>query len=193
MQPNFESIRKRVEQWQRTELTDVTAKVVSTRQSWRASSKLPSIVLARSTICTSNQSMRNSARERSGVCRTRSPPRSRNRSQVRSSKRRRSWKSSRNLGSRKLPDKHGGAGRADLLFLLADRPPAVTHVIKNHRFCAKSNSSVELPNAMVRTIRNATQSADLRWQLGVQEWTLPERRPRQEPSQRWRQLWGRSS
>ncbi len=37
MQRNFEPMRKQVEAWQQSELTDVTAKVVITRRSWRAS------------------------------------------------------------------------------------------------------------------------------------------------------------
>src|SRR5437660_4395936 len=38
MQRNFEPMRKQVETWQRSELTDVTAKVSSMRRSWRANS-----------------------------------------------------------------------------------------------------------------------------------------------------------
>ena len=41
MQRNFEPMRKQVEAWQKSELTDVTAKVVTTRRLWRANSKHP--------------------------------------------------------------------------------------------------------------------------------------------------------
>jgi hypothetical protein len=72
MQGNFEPMRKQVEAWQGSELTDVTAKVVIyeafVEDSWRVPNTLP----APCTICFSSRSTRNSGRARSGVCRMRS-------------------------------------------------------------------------------------------------------------------------
>src|SRR5947209_15578424 len=67
MQRNFEPMRKQVEAWQRSELTDVTAKVVL----WRANSKLRNIWLVPCMTSTSSRTTRNSVRGRSGVYRMR--------------------------------------------------------------------------------------------------------------------------
>jgi hypothetical protein len=61
MQRNFEPMRKQVEARRGNELTDVTAKVLSTRHSWEASWKRPSISCGLSMIPTSSPSTRSSA------------------------------------------------------------------------------------------------------------------------------------
>jgi hypothetical protein len=80
MQRNFEPMRKHVETWQKSELTDVTAKVVFHRQGGlpqavlsRADSKLQNTLPAACTTSTSSRNTRNSGRERSGVSRMRLP------------------------------------------------------------------------------------------------------------------------
>ena len=67
MQRNFEPMRKQVEVWQRSELTDVTAKVVITRRLSRENWKLQNTLPTACMTSTSNQSTRISGRERSGV------------------------------------------------------------------------------------------------------------------------------
>ena len=75
MQRNFEPMRKQVEGWQRSELTDVTAKVVIYEAFVEGKLEAPKHTSpARFMICTSSQSTRSSALEPSGACRTRSPP-----------------------------------------------------------------------------------------------------------------------
>src|SRR5712692_6571519 len=77
MQRNFEPMRKQVEAWQRSELTDVTAKVVIYEAFVEGDSRLQNTSPAACMTSTSSRSTRNSGRGRSGVCRMRSPPRSR--------------------------------------------------------------------------------------------------------------------
>ncbi len=78
MQRNFEPMRKQVEAWQRSELTDVTAKVVIYEAFVEGDSRLQNTSPAACMTSTSSRSTRNSGRGRSGVYRMRSPPRSRN-------------------------------------------------------------------------------------------------------------------
>jgi hypothetical protein len=73
MQRNFEPMRKQVETWQRSELTDVTAKVVIYEGFVEGRLEAPKH-LAR----TESRSTRNSGRERSGVSPMRSRQHSRN-------------------------------------------------------------------------------------------------------------------
>jgi putative transposase len=63
MQRNVEPMQKQVEAWQRFELTDVTAKVVSTKHSWKANWRLQSIWPALCTTSTSSRSTRSFVRE----------------------------------------------------------------------------------------------------------------------------------
>jgi hypothetical protein len=78
MQRNFEPMRKQVEAWQRSELTDVTAKVVIyevfVEGNWRPQSTL----LGPCTTSTSSRNTRNSGLERSGVFQMRLPLHSKN-------------------------------------------------------------------------------------------------------------------
>ncbi len=67
MQRNFEPMRKEVELWQKSELTDVSAKVVIYEAFVEGKWQLPNILLAPSMTCTSNRGTRSSDRERSGV------------------------------------------------------------------------------------------------------------------------------
>ena len=73
MRRNFELMRKQVETWQRSELTDVTAKVVIYEAFVEGRLEAPKH-LAR----TESRSTRNSGRERSGVSPMRSRQHSRN-------------------------------------------------------------------------------------------------------------------
>lgn len=63
MQRNFEAMRNQVEAWQRSELTDVTAKGVIYEAFVEGNWKLPSIWLARCMTFTSRLNMRSSGRE----------------------------------------------------------------------------------------------------------------------------------
>jgi hypothetical protein len=67
MQRNFEPMRKQVEAWQRSELTDVTARWSSMSRSLKASWRFQSTWRALYTICTSSRGARTSNREPSGV------------------------------------------------------------------------------------------------------------------------------
>jgi len=89
MQRNFEPMRKQVETWQRSELTDVTAKVVIYEAFVEGRLEAPKH-LAR----TESRSTRNSGRERSGVSPMRSRQHSRNWIPFHSSGRRPSWANS---------------------------------------------------------------------------------------------------
>ena len=94
MQRNFEPMRKQVEAWQRSELTDVTAKVVIYEAFVEGKLEAPKHLRAQSTISTSSRSTKNSGRGQSGVFRTRLLPHSRSWIPSRNSKRRPSWASS---------------------------------------------------------------------------------------------------
>jgi len=72
MQRNFEPMRKQVEAWQRSELTDVTAKVVIYEAFVEGKLEAPKHLAVTCTISTSNRNTRNSGRGRSGVSPTRS-------------------------------------------------------------------------------------------------------------------------
>src|SRR5947199_8123406 len=71
MQRNFEPMRKQVEAWQRSELTDVTAKVVIYEAFVEANWKPQGILREPCMTYTSSRSTRNSGRGRSGVSRMR--------------------------------------------------------------------------------------------------------------------------
>jgi hypothetical protein len=71
MQRNFEPMRKQVETWQKSELTDVTAKVAIYEAFVEGKLEAPKHLARTVQICTSNRSMKNSGRGRSGVCRMR--------------------------------------------------------------------------------------------------------------------------
>ncbi|MFZ0732689.1 MAG: hypothetical protein WAM79_10220 [Candidatus Sulfotelmatobacter sp.] len=68
MQRNFGPLQKQVETWQRSELTDVSAKVVIYQAFVEGK-----LSLVRCTTCTSNRSMRSFGRGQFGVFRTHSP------------------------------------------------------------------------------------------------------------------------
>jgi len=70
---NFEPMRRQVEAWQKTELTYVTAEVVIYEALAEGKSEAPKHLAPTLHDCTSNQSAKNSSRERSGVSRMRSP------------------------------------------------------------------------------------------------------------------------
>jgi len=78
MQRNFEPMRKQVEAWQRSELTDVTAKVVIYEAFVEGRLEAPKHSPAACMISTSSPSTRNSVREPSGVSPMRSRRHSRN-------------------------------------------------------------------------------------------------------------------
>ncbi len=78
MQRNFEPMRRQVEAWQRSELTDVTAKVVIYEAFVEGRLEAPKHLARTVHDLTSSQSTRNSGREPSGACRMRSPPDSKN-------------------------------------------------------------------------------------------------------------------
>ncbi len=92
MQRNFEPMRKQVEAWQRSELTDATAKVVIYEAFVEGQLEAPKH-LARTVhdLYFEPKWYRNSVRERSGVSPTRSPRRSRNWIPFHSSRRQPSW------------------------------------------------------------------------------------------------------
>jgi hypothetical protein len=99
MQRSFEPMRKQVEAWHGSELTDVTAKVVIYEAFIEGELEAPKH-LARSVMTsTSSRSMRNSGRERFGVFPMRLPPRSRNWIPFHNSSRRPSWVNSWRPGS----------------------------------------------------------------------------------------------
>jgi hypothetical protein len=113
MQRNFEPMRKQVEAWQRSELTNRRHRQggQSTRRSSRVSWKLRNILPGTCMTCSSSPSTRTSGRGRSGVSRTRSHPRSRNWSPFHNSKRRRSWASSLKLNLHSRSSQAYRAGR----------------------------------------------------------------------------------
>jgi hypothetical protein len=78
MQRNFEPMRKQVELWQTSELTDVTAKVVIYEAFVEGKLEAPRHLHARCTTSTSSRSTRNFGDGRSGVCRMLSRQPSRN-------------------------------------------------------------------------------------------------------------------
>ena len=92
MERNFDPMRKQVEAWQRSELMDVTAKVVIYEAFVEGKLEAPSTWRAPYMTSTSGQSTKSSGHERSGASRMRSRPHSRNWIQFRSSRRQRSPK-----------------------------------------------------------------------------------------------------
>jgi hypothetical protein len=78
MQRNFEPMRKQLEAWQRSELTDATAKVVTYEAFVEGRLEAPNTLPAACMTCTSNRNTTNSGRGRSGVSRMRSLRRSKN-------------------------------------------------------------------------------------------------------------------
>ena len=97
MQRNCEPTRKQVEAWQRSELTDVTARVVIYEAFVEGTLEAPKHLAAACMTCTSSQSTTNSGREPSVVSPMRSRRHSRNWSRSRSSRQQQnladSWKS----------------------------------------------------------------------------------------------------
>jgi hypothetical protein len=108
MQRNFEPMRKQVESWQRSELTDVTAKVVIYEAFVEGKLEAPNTSPAPCMIYTSSRNTKNSGRERSGACRMRSPPHSKNWILFHNSRRRRNWVNSWKLGSHNPSRTRGG-------------------------------------------------------------------------------------
>ena len=108
MQRNFEPMRKQVEAWQRSELTDVTAKVVIYEAFIEADWKLQNTWPAAYMTSTSSQSTRNSGREPSGAFRMRSLRHSRNWIPSRSSRPQPSWASFWRPGSHNRSSPQGG-------------------------------------------------------------------------------------
>lgn len=100
MQRNFEPLRKQVEAWQGSELTDVTANVAIYELSWSASWKRQNILPPRCTTSTSNRNTRNSSPGQYGVCRVPSHQHSRNWIPFHNLRRRRTWASSWKRDSR---------------------------------------------------------------------------------------------
>jgi len=99
MRRNFEPLRKQVEEWQRSELTDVTAKVVIQEAFVEGKLEAPNTSPAACMTSTSSPSMRSSNREQSGVSPTRSLRPSRNWIRFRNSGRQPSWANSSKPGS----------------------------------------------------------------------------------------------
>ena len=100
MQRNFEPMRKQVEAWQRSELTDVTAKMVIYEAFVEGKLEFPRHLARTCMICTSSLSTKSSGPEQSGVCLTLSLQHSRDWSRFLSSGRRRSWAGYWRIGSR---------------------------------------------------------------------------------------------
>jgi hypothetical protein len=94
MQRNFEPMRRQVETWQRSELMDVTAKVVIYEAFVEGKLEAPNIWPARCTTSTSSRNTRSSHRGTFGVSPMRSPRPSKNWSRSPTSRRQRSWASS---------------------------------------------------------------------------------------------------
>jgi len=86
-------MRKQVEAWQQSELTDVTAKVVIYEAFVEGKLEAPKHLARTVHDLSSNPSMRNSGRERSGVSGMPSRRPSRDWAPFRNSRRRRSWES----------------------------------------------------------------------------------------------------
>jgi len=101
MQRNFEPMRKQVEAWQRSELTDVTAEVAIYEAFVRANWRLPSLPVL-CTTSTSNRNTTSSGRGRSGVSPTRSRRHSRNSIRSLNSKPQRYWANSWRPGFRSV-------------------------------------------------------------------------------------------
>ena len=111
MQRNFEPMRKQVEAWQGSELTDVTAKVVIYEAFIEAKLEAPSILPVLSMITTSTRNITSFGRGPFGVSPTRSRRRSRNSIRFHNLRRLRSWVSFWRLDFRSRFRLCGGAGR----------------------------------------------------------------------------------
>ena len=148
MQRNFEPMRKQIEAWQRSELTDVTAKVVIYEASWRVNWRLPSILRSQYTPCISNRSTTISGRGRSGAFRMRSHRLSRNWNQFHSLRRRQNRESFSKRSSRSRFD-HKRRFRPDAFgsFLVHWQPLRGQTTKRGHRRCvvvSESNHLVRL-------------------------------------------------
>jgi hypothetical protein len=106
MQRNFEPMRKQVEAWQRSELTDVTAKVVIYEAFVEGNLEAPKGRGPCMTF-TSSRSMRSFERARSGVCATPSRPPSKNWIPSHNSRRQPSWANSSKPGFHGLSSPSG--------------------------------------------------------------------------------------
>ena len=104
MQRNFEPMRRQVEAWQRSELTDVTAKVVIYEAFVEGRLEAPRHLSRPAHDLYFEPSTRIFGRARSGVFRTRSPPRSRNWSRFPNLRQRRSSVNSWRRGFRNRSD-----------------------------------------------------------------------------------------
>ena len=100
MQRNFEPMRKQVKAWQRSELTDVTAKVVIYEAFVEGKPEAPKHLARTVHDLYFEPSTRNSNREQSGVSPTRSLRPSRNWIRFRNLRRQRNSVNSSKLGSR---------------------------------------------------------------------------------------------
>jgi len=94
MQRNFEPMRKQVEAWQKSELTDTTAKVAIYEAFVEGKLEAPKHLARMVHDLYSNRSMKNSGRGRSGVFRTHSPQPSRNWNPSLNSRPQPSWENS---------------------------------------------------------------------------------------------------
>jgi hypothetical protein len=112
MQRTFDPMRKQVEVWQRSELTDLTPRWRFMRLSSRENWKLPNTLHARYTTCTSNRSMRIFDRERFGVFQMLSSQPSKKLTRFRDLGQRRSWEVPRIAFRTIVLLLDGGAGRA---------------------------------------------------------------------------------
>jgi len=110
MQRNFEPMRQQVEACQRSELTDVTAKVVIYEAFVEGKLEAPKHLARTVHDLYFVRSTKSSGRGRSGVSRTRSLPHSKNWSRFRSSRRQQSWGSSWKRGSHNRSSLSGGYG-----------------------------------------------------------------------------------
>ncbi len=99
MQRNFEPMRKQVETWQQSELTDVTAKVVISEAFVEGRLEAPKHLARTVHDFTSKGSTRSSSQGQSGVSRMHLLPYPRNWTRFRSSRRQRSWANTSKPGS----------------------------------------------------------------------------------------------
>ncbi len=109
MQRNFEPMRKQVEGWQRSELTEVTAKVVIYEAFVEGRLEAPKHLARTVHDLYFEPKMRNFGQERFGAFPMRSPLHSKSWIPSPSSRRRQSWANSWKIGSRNRSSPRGGA------------------------------------------------------------------------------------
>lgn len=115
MQRNFGPMQKQVEAWQRSELTDVTAKVVIYEAFVEGKLEAPNILPAPCTIFISSRSTRSSGREQFGVSRTPLRRHLKRLSRSHSLRRRRNWASFSRCDSPSSSNGGGLTGRHPFL------------------------------------------------------------------------------